>query len=117
MARYLVLIYGNERAWADLPAEWHAANAERHQALIAAAGPAIRGVYELEPTAHAVSIRAGVDGQPSVTQGPFAETAEIVGGFYLIDAPDIAAATELAARIPEATAAHGGVEVRPIADA
>ena len=41
MAKYLVLIYGNEGTWADLPAEWHAANAARHQALIASAGSAV----------------------------------------------------------------------------
>ena len=115
MAKYLVLIYGNERTWADLPAEWHAANAARHQALIASAGPSILGVNELESTAHAVSICADSSGNPSVTRRPFLDTPEIVGGYYLLDAPDIDAAIRLASLIPEATAAHGGVEIRPIA--
>lgn len=115
MAKYLVLIYGNERAWADLPPEWHAANADRHQALIAAAGPSIRSVSELEPTRNSVSIRADASGNPSVTSGPFHKGPEIVGGYYVIEATDIDDAISLASRIPEATASHGGVEIRPIA--
>jgi hypothetical protein len=115
MAKYLVLIYGNEQAWADLPAEWHAANGDRHQALIASAGRSILGVNELEPPSHTVSIRADPSGKPSVTEGPFHETPEIVGGYYLIEARDLGEAIGLASRIPEATASHGGVEIRPIA--
>ena len=115
MAKYLVLIYGNERTWADLPAEWHAANAARHQALIASAGSAILGVNELEPTTHAVSVRADASGRPIVTEGPFHQTPEIVGGYYTLQAPDLDEAIRLASLIPEATATHGGVEIRPIA--
>ena len=115
MAKYLVLIYGNERTWADLPPEWHEANAARHQALIASAGPAICGVNELESPSQAVSIRRDASGNPVVTHGPFQESAGIVGGYYLIEAPNIDEAISLASRIPEATASHGGVEIRPIA--
>src|SRR5512141_2119791 len=113
MAKYLVLIYGNERAWADLPAAWHAANAARHQALIASAGAAILGVNELEPTSRAVSVRADASGRPTVTNGPFHATPEVVGGYYLLEAADLDEAIRLASLIPEATAAHGGVELRP----
>lgn len=112
--KYLVLIYGNERAWADLPPEWHAANAARHQALIASAGSAILGVNELEPTTHAVSVRADASGKAVVTDGPFHQIPEVVGGYYLLEAPDLDEAIRLASSIPEATAAHGGVEIRPI---
>ena len=115
MAKYLVLIYGNERLWADLPAEWHAANAARHQALIASAGPAILGVNELEPTTHSVSLRADASGKPVVTMGPFHPTPEVVGGYYLLEATDLNEAIRLASLIPEATATHGGIEIRPIA--
>lgn len=115
MAKYLVLIYGNERTWADLPAEWHAANAARHQALIASAGRSILSVNELAPTAQAVSVRGDAAGNASVTAGPFHQTPEIVGGYYLLEATDIEEATRLASLIPEASAEHGGVEIRPIA--
>jgi hypothetical protein len=115
MGKYLVLIYGNEHTWAELSAEWHEANAARHQALIASAGSAIVGVNELEPTTQAVSVRADAAGKPVVTKGPFHQTPEIVGGYYLLEAPDLDEAIRLASLIPEATAAHGGVEIRPIA--
>ena len=115
MAKYLVLIYGNEGTWADQPPAWHEANASRHQAFIAAAGPSIVSANELEPTVRAVSIRAGSNGKPSATDGPFLETKEVVGGYYVLDAPDLAEAVRLAGQVPEATGTHGGVEIRPIA--
>ena len=114
MPKYLVLIYGNEQTWASEPAAWHEANAARHQAFIAAAGSSIVGANELEPAARAVSVRADASGKASATDGPFLETKEVVGGYYLLDAPDLAEAVRLAGLIPEATATHGGVEVRPI---
>ena len=106
MAKYLVLIYGNEGTWAGETAAWHEANTARHQAFIAAAGTSIVGGNELEPTARAVSIRADSSGKASATDGPFLETKEIVGGYYLLDAPDLAEAIRLARLIPEATGTH-----------
>ncbi len=114
MAKYLVFIYGTERTWAQAPAAWHEANAVRHRAFIASAGSAILGVNELEPPARAVSVRAGQSGTASITHGPFLKTEEIVGGYYLLEAADLDEATRLATQIPEATASHGGVEIRPI---
>jgi hypothetical protein len=114
MAKYLVLIYGNEEAWDALPPEWHEANGARHQALHASAGKAILGANELERSAKAVSVRGDADGKPIVTHGPFADTTEFAGGYYLLEAADMAEATKLASQLPEATAAHGGVEIRGI---
>lgn len=114
MAKYLVLIYGNEATWAGEPREWHASNAARHQAFIASAGPAVVGANELESTGHAVSVRGSKSGKPVVTDGPFTETKEIVGGYYLLEAANLEEAVRLACQIPEATATHGGVEIRPI---
>jgi hypothetical protein len=65
----------------------------------------------LEPTDTATSVRVR-DGETLVTDGPFAETHEALGGFYLVEAADLDAATAIAARIP--TAATGTIEVRPI---
>jgi len=62
-------------------------------------------------TAKTVRVR---DGQAHITDGPFAETREMLGGYYLIEAPDLDAALAIAARIPGAQ--RGCVEVRPIAD-
>lgn len=115
MARYLVLIYGNERAWADAPEEWHRANTARHEAFHAAAGTAIVGAQELEPSRRAKSVRAGSGGRASVTDGPFMDTKEVIGGYYVLDAATLAEAVALASQLPEATADHGGVEIREIA--
>jgi hypothetical protein len=115
MARFLVLIYGEEQTWAAQPPAWQKANADRHRALISSAGAAILGADELAPTSRAISIRRGPAGKPSVTDGPFQETKEIIGGYYLLEAPTLDEAVRLASQIPEATDTHGGVEVRPIA--
>jgi hypothetical protein len=114
MARYLVLIYGNERAWAEAPAAWHQANTERHEAFHASAGRAIVSANELESAASAVSIRRDASGRASATDGPFIETKEVIGGYYVIEAPSLEDAVRLASQLPEASADHGGVEVRPI---
>lgn len=65
----------------------------------------------LEPVARATSVRVR-EGKRQVTDGPFAETREQLGGYYLIDAPDLDAAINAAARIPGAR--KGTVEVRPV---
>jgi hypothetical protein len=67
---------------------------------------------KLQPTAAATTVRVR-DGKTVVTDGPFAETKEQFGGFYLLDCRDLDQALELAAKIP--TAQHGCVEVRPLA--
>jgi hypothetical protein len=74
-----------------------------------------RGLFEageaLHPTTSATTVRVQ-DGETITTDGPFAETKEALGGFYLINARDLDQAIEIAARIPGAT--HGSIEVRPI---
>jgi hypothetical protein len=67
----------------------------------------------LHPTATATSIRVR-DGKPLVTDGPFAETREQLGGYWLIDVPDLDAAIAVAARIPGAR--RGSVEIRPVVE-
>lgn len=112
-AKYLVLIYGDEQAWAGAPQAWQEANTRAHEAFHAAAGAAIVSADELEPAAAAVSVRRGPAG-PSATDGPFIDTKEVIGGYYVLEATDLAAAVRLAGQLPEATAEHGGVEVRAI---
>jgi hypothetical protein len=116
MAKYLVLIYGDERAWAEAPEAWHQANTRSHEAFHAEAGSAIITANELEPVARTVSVRRGPTGRPSATDGPFIDTKEVIGGYYVLEAPDLAEAVRIAGQLPEATASHGGVEVRPIAN-
>ena len=74
-----------------------------------------RGVLQtgerLRPTSDATTVRVR-EGETLTTDGPFAETKEQVGGFYLVDCKDLDEAIEIAAKIP--AAAHGSIEVRPI---
>jgi hypothetical protein len=63
----------------------------------------------------ATTVRVDAAGERSVTDGPFAETRELLGGFYVIDVPDLDVALDWAARCP-GSRGGGGIEVRPIAD-
>ena len=111
--QYMLLIYGNE-------AEMLSASKDTMQEMISAYGAytaAIRaaGVLiasdRLRPTSTATTVSI-VDGETKVLDGPYAETKEQLGGYYLVDVPDLDAALSWAARCPGA--AHGRIEVRPI---
>jgi hypothetical protein len=112
MSKYLVLIYGDEQKWAEASQEWGEDNAAAHGAFAAKAGTAVLDGHELTPSAEAVSLRGSGSGQFHRTDGPFVEAKEGIGGYYLLEAPDLEAAVQLAGLIPEATAASSGVEVR-----
>jgi hypothetical protein len=107
---YALLIYGDEKLWDaardDERKEMYAAH-ERFSKMLEDRG-AIRGGAELASTPSATTVRHSGD-DVSVTDGPFAETTEQFGGFYLVEAADLAEAIEFAKQLPAAT-----VEVRPI---
>lgn len=106
MSQYLVLIYEDESAYvAGGDALWGEIGAE-HGTFGQANEKAIAGGNALQPTATATAIRDGV-----VTDGPFAETKEALGGYYLIEAADLDEAIGIAKQVP---ARFGGVEVRPV---
>jgi len=111
MAQYLILIYGDEKAheqggqplWDQLMKE-HTAFAETH-------GPKLAGGNALQPTGTATAVRRDDNGKVAVTDGPFAETKEALGGYYLVEAKDLDEAIAIAKDVP---APFGGVEVRPV---
>jgi hypothetical protein len=74
--------------------------------------PAVSGGNQLQPSQTATTIRVE-DGRTLTTDGPFATTKEVLGGYYLLEADDIDAALEIAARIPAARLG-GAIEVRPV---
>jgi hypothetical protein len=76
--------------------------------------PGVTGGAQLQPPASATTVRVK-DGAALITDGPFAETKEALGGYYLYEAPDLDAAIEIAARIPAARMG-GAVEVRPVVE-
>ena len=113
MAEYLVLIYGDEAAWSATAADTEAAEQQmkEHATFAERNGAALRGGNRLHFTTTATSIRPDGAGGVTVTDGPFAETKEALGGYYLIEAADLDEAIAIARQIP---VAHGGVEVRPV---
>ena len=111
MANYLVLIYDNEAEWARADASVAEDVKRQHGEFAKKNGAALRGGARLSGSATATSIRHGSDGATSVTDGTFAETKEVLGGYYVIEASDLDEALEIAKQVP---AHFGGVEVRPI---
>ena len=109
--KYMALIYGNEEAWDALSEEEQQRVSERYMAL--AREPATVGGDELQDPDTATTIRVR-DGETLTTDGPFAETKEQLGGYYLIDCASLDEALEFAARIPAAE--RGAVEVRPVVE-
>ena len=107
---YALLIYGDEKAWATRDEEQRQAIDAGHArfARMLQERDAMRGGKELASASSATTLRHRGD-DVSVTDGPYAETAEVLGGFYLIEAADLDAAIALAKELPE-----GVVEIRPI---
>ena len=111
--QYLLMIYQNEADYAKI-------DAAASQKMLAEYGAFTQGIIQsgnfkagdgLQPTSTATTVRVR-DGKTLTTDGPFAETREQLGGYYLVDAKDLNAALAIAARIPGAK--DGSIEVRPI---
>ena len=116
MAKYLLLIYGDESGWDSASAEDWNQMMQAHGAFaqtVVSQGGKILGGEALETTATATSVRNDAAGAQTVTDGPFVETKEALGGFYLLEAADLDQAIAFAKLCP---APAGGVEVRPIMD-
>ena len=113
--KYLCLIYEDESIWTTM-------SKDESAKLSSAYGKYTRDIQQsghmlggeaLQPTQTATTVRVR-NGKVSTTDGPFAETKEQLGGFYLIEAKDLNDAIQVASRIP--SAANGSIEVRPIMD-
>ena len=111
--RYLLLIYTDENPeteWTEEMIQAQGAAYGEFTKEIANQG-IMQGGEALQPTTTATTVRVR-NGEVLSTDGPFAETKEALGGFYLIDCKDLDEAISVAARIPGAS--HGSIEVRPI---
>jgi len=109
---YMMLIYTDEKSWTEAEREQCFAESTRLTHELHEQGK-YRGASPLQPVASATSVRVR-NGKRQVTDGPFAETREQLGGFFLIDAANLDEAIEIAGRIPGAK--KGTVEVRPVLD-
>ena len=111
--QYMCLIYDDEKIWQGM-------SEDDRNAVFGEYGTFTQSIQEsgnmvagdaLQPTSTATTVRVR-DGETLMTDGPFAETKEQLGGYYLINAKDVDEALAIAARIPSAK--YGSIEVRPV---
>ncbi|HEY7150707.1 MAG TPA: YciI family protein [Solirubrobacterales bacterium] len=113
--QYILQIYSTDEAMG----EFERLSETEQMAIVAEymairEAPAVTGGAQLQPPTTATTVRVE-DGKTLTTDGPFAETKEILGGYFVVEADDLDAAIELAARIPAARMG-GAVEVRPLVE-
>ena len=111
--QYLLLIYGNEADWAARGEADSKAKINEYRTFTQSIiqGGQFKAGDALKPSSTATTVRVR-GGKTLTTDGPFAETREQLGGYYLIEAKDLDEAIAIAARVP--TAKYGSIEVRPI---
>lgn len=110
--KYMFVLFGDESEWADATEAQYAEAMRLHTgfaAAVEAAGAKVVGGEALRSTQTATTVRTGTD--PLVTDGPFLESKEALGGFYLVEASDLDQAISLAKLCPEPV-----VEIRPVMD-
>ena len=108
--KYMLLVYLDENSLSEAEREHCYVESAQLAGELSAQGKYL-SAGPLHPTATATSVRVR-DGKRLVTDGPFAETREQLGGYYLIDARDLDEAMKIAERIP--VAKHGTIEIRPV---
>ena len=111
--RYAMMICTDEKWYESLPPEQLSGFAAEYEAFGAEMGQrgVLQGGERLRPTSDATTVRVQ-DGDVVTSDGPFAETKEQMGGFYICECKDLDEAIEVASKIPAAR--HGAIEVRPI---
>lgn len=109
--QYLLLIYEDEKRWATMSEAAGGAEVGEYRAFGKEHGERIKGGNALQPTATATTVRVR-NGKRLTSDGPFAETKEQLGGYYLVEAADLEEAIAMAEKIPGAR--YGSIEVRPI---
>jgi hypothetical protein len=113
MAQYMFLLFDTEEYYDNVTPEVWQATMKLHNdfaAAVEAAGASILGGAALEKSSTASTVKQG-DGEPLITDGPFIETKEALGGFYLLDCKDLDQALALAKLCPS-----NNIEVRPVMD-
>ncbi len=108
--KYMLLVYSDEKAWTETAREHCYADSVELTHQLKSKGQYL-GANPLQPVATATSVRVR-DGKRLVTDGPFAETREQLGGYFLVEANDLDEAIGIAAKIPGARV--GTVEIRPV---
>ena len=110
--QYALLIYGSSESWEQLSQEDK--ETQMHEYMALAQRPETRGGADLGELSSSTTVRVN-DGETLTTDGPFAETKEYLGGFYLVECENIDDAIEFASKIP-AVRNGGAIEVRPVVE-
>jgi hypothetical protein len=112
--QYMLLIYADESLLGQASEADQQAQMEKWNVYTESlrSSGAMKAGDALQPTATATTVRANGGGEPLVTDGPFAETREQLGGYYLLDVPDLDEAIKWAQQCPGA--AYGSIELRPV---
>jgi hypothetical protein len=116
MAKYMLLIFGETEQWNAMTPAQSEAHMAAHGTFAATAGSALVDGAQLEAESTATTLRTDGSGGISVTDGPFLETKEALGGYYVIEASDLDGAIKAASMLPEVQHRHSGVEIRPVVD-
>ena len=111
--QYILMLYARESGWSELTQAQQEQAMGAYSAYTEALNNAgvLTGVNRLQPASTATTVRVA-NGKSQVLDGPYADSKEQLGGYYIIDVPDLDAAISWAARCPAAS--HGLVEVRPL---
>ena len=111
--QYLLMLYANEAGWSNMTKDQQQQGMAAYTAYTEALKKAgvWKGSNRLQPINSATTVRV-TDGKSQVLDGPYIDSKEQLGGYYLIDVPDLDSAISWAARCPSAS--HGTVEVRPV---
>jgi hypothetical protein len=111
MSQYLIMIYDNEAAYEKATADLNGKIMAGHQEFGTKNASVLAGGNALQPVSTATTVRPDGAGGFTITDGPFVETKEALGGYYLIEAADLDEAIATAKQVPTR---FGGLEVRPI---
>jgi hypothetical protein len=116
MAKYMILIFGEDAQWTAMAPEEGERIDAGHRAFHAKAGTAILAGEQLDAPRKSTTLKTGASGRLAITDGPFLETKEALGGFYVIEAAGVDEAVALAKDLAEVSGGHSWVEIRPIVD-
>jgi hypothetical protein len=111
MSEYVMFIYENEAKWAAATPGWLQQALKEHQMFAQNNAASLRGGNFLQYSAAATSVRKDDSGGRTAVSGPMIEATPVLSGYYVIEAPDLDAATAIAKQIP---AQFGGVEIREV---
>ncbi|SDR87559.1 YciI family protein [Microlunatus soli] len=119
MARYMILILGDEKQWDAMTPEDSSTIEKGHlrfREVADSVGATILAAGELESSSTTTTLKAVGDDRPTVTDGPFLESKEALGGFYVVRAEDLDAVIAMASALHEVRGGHSAVEIRPLVD-